>query len=284
MQASTTENSEVIAFPVAASQVTATTRAAGYGNVRFNALKHGVLSQYTLLAHEDGAEFGGLLAALVEEHQPAGPTETHLVEELAGAIWRKRRVLQAEGASINRGLLAVSKARHDRPTDTDGPARAAVPFEPRMNDTRLNSPVELAEAIRETPAETRQRAIDADVDLAATMRAAEILRRGGVRAYDRALRALDDGSAQWFANNLDDGEVEATPEGLLKFIDDDLLPFCRQMVVEVQSHDAIKAQTLGEGLQAHRLEKLNRYETHLDRKFERTLAMLLKLKDLRRTN
>ncbi|MEF8724022.1 MAG: hypothetical protein V5B30_16010 [Candidatus Accumulibacter delftensis] len=29
------------------------------------------------------------------------------------------------------------------------------------------------------------------------------------------------------------------------------------------------------------LEKLNRYETHLDRKFERTLAMLLKLKSLR---
>jgi hypothetical protein len=30
------------------------------------------------------------------------------------------------------------------------------------------------------------------------------------------------------------------------------------------------------------LEKLNRYETHLDRKFERTLAMLLKLKQLAR--
>ena len=31
----------------------------------------------------------------------------------------------------------------------------------------------------------------------------------------------------------------------------------------------------------YRLEKLSRYETHLDRKFERTLAMLIKLKDLR---
>jgi len=29
------------------------------------------------------------------------------------------------------------------------------------------------------------------------------------------------------------------------------------------------------------VEKLSRYETHLDRKFERTLAMLIKLKDLR---
>jgi hypothetical protein len=38
---------------------------------------------------------------------------------------------------------------------------------------------------------------------------------------------------------------------------------------------------LGEGLQAHRLENLNRCQTHLERKFGRTLAMLLKLKDLR---
>jgi len=30
------------------------------------------------------------------------------------------------------------------------------------------------------------------------------------------------------------------------------------------------------------LDRLARYETHLDRKLERTLAMLLKLKDLRR--
>ncbi len=38
------------------------------------------------------------MAALIEEHQPAGMTEVHLVEELAGIIWRKRRVLQVEGA------------------------------------------------------------------------------------------------------------------------------------------------------------------------------------------
>jgi len=53
------------------------------------------------------------------------------------------------------------------------------------------------------------------------------------------------------------------------------------MVQEARFTPAIRAQTLGEGLQVNRLEKLNRYETHLDRKFERTLAMLLKLKDLR---
>lgn len=274
------DTSEVIPFPTTPAQEP--TRPAGYATVRFNALKHGVLSRHTVLAHEDGAEFADLLAALVAEHQPAGPTETHLVEELAGAIWRKRRVLQAEGATINRGLLAVSKARYDRPMDPDGPARAAVPFEPQMAGTRLNHPAELAEAIRLTPEQVRERIAEADTDLEATLVAARILRRGGARAYHRALRALTPSSAASWTDSLDDGDANANATELSKYIHEFLLPFCRQMVVEARAQEAVKAQTLGEGVHAHRLEKLNRYETHLDRKFERTLAMLLKLKEMRR--
>lgn len=253
-----------------------------YSVVRFNALKHGVLSRYTVLSHEDAGEFQVLLDALVNEHRPKGPTETHLVEELAAVVWRKRRVLQAEGAGINRGLLAVARARHDRPLDPAGPARSAVPFQPAMVNSQLNHPVELAQAMREAPAETKSRLAEAEEDMAATDRAAGILRRGGNRAYAHALRALTPSSAETFRESVDDGEHTATAESLLAFINDFLLPFCRQTLIDVQNHDAVKAQTLGEGLQAHRLEKLSRYETHLDRKFERTLAMLLKLKELRR--
>jgi len=282
MPTTTADSSEVIPFPVSVVPDLAPPRVPGYANTRFNAIKHGVLSQHTVLSHEDGAEFGALLAALVAEHVPVGPTETHLVEELAGAIWRKRRVLQAEGASINRGLLAVAKARHDRPTDQDGPARAALPFEPTMVDTSLNHPSELAEAIREEPAQTWERTREAEVDLAATERAATILQHGGARAYHRALRALTPESARSWADGREDEEVEPTAKELSKYLHEFLLPFCRQMVVERRGKEAIKAQTLGEGLRADRLEKLNRYETHLDRKFERALAMLLKLKELRR--
>ena len=282
MQTTAIDSSEVILFPATLAPVAEPTPSSGYANVRFNAIKHGVLSRHIVLAHEDGVEFEDLLAALVAEHQPAGPTETHLVEELAGAIWRKVRVLHAEGAVINRGLLAVSKARYDRPLDPDGPARAALPFEPSMRDTHLNHPAELAEVIREEPAQTAERAKEAEEDLAATTRAVQILRLGGARAYKRALQALTPGSADSWADNLEDGETAATAEDLAKYLNDFLLPFCKRAAVEAQGHDAIKAQTLGEGVQAHRLEKLNRYETHLDRKFERTLAMLLKLKELRR--
>jgi hypothetical protein len=36
----------------------------GYQAVRFNAMKHGILSRLAVLAHEDHAEFDDLLAAL----------------------------------------------------------------------------------------------------------------------------------------------------------------------------------------------------------------------------
>jgi hypothetical protein len=42
--------------------------------------------------------------ALAAEHAPQGPTEEHLVEELAGILWRKRRLRLAEAAAHRRGL------------------------------------------------------------------------------------------------------------------------------------------------------------------------------------
>ena len=71
---------------------------------RFNALRHGVLSRYTVLPWEDAAEYRDLVASLVAEHAPQGPTEEHLVEELAGILWRKRRLRLAESAAHRHGL------------------------------------------------------------------------------------------------------------------------------------------------------------------------------------
>ena len=102
-----------------------------------------------------------------------------------------------------------------------------------------------------------------------------------LNAYDKALRALLPDSREWWEQYVEEEEYQATAEGLGDFISEHLEPLCMGMEKTARHHEAIKAQALGEGLQAHRLEKLNRYETHLDRKFERTLAMLLKLKQLR---
>ena len=43
----------------------------------------------------------------------------------------------------------------------------------------------------------------------------------------------------------------------------------------------IREQAFGEALDSDKLERLSRYEVHLDRKLERMLAMLFRLRDLR---
>ena len=51
----------------------------------FTALRHGVLSRYTVLPWESTDEYGAVVEALVAEHAPEGPTEEHLVEEIAAS-------------------------------------------------------------------------------------------------------------------------------------------------------------------------------------------------------
>lgn len=241
-----------------------------YEVVRFNAMKHGILSRLAVLAHEDRAEFDDLLTALIDEHRPAGMTERHLIEELATIIWRKRRVLLAEGAKINEGLKgAVNSAA--------SVIKSAAPFQRGI----CGDNPDLREFMDGSPEDIVERQRDAALDLAATQKAAAILRKGGASAYAKARRALIQESRNWWDEHVEEESYPENAEGLAGFIRDSLEPICYRIVKEAEFTTAIKAQTLGEGLQAHRLEKLNRYETHLDRKFERTLAMLLKLKSLR---
>ena len=243
-----------------------------YEVVRFNALKHGILSRYTVLSHESHADYESLVNSLMDEHLPAGATEQHLIEELASVIWRKRRVLQAEGATINKGLKESARS-----AKTIIPA--AAPFEMGLSGegTDIRNLMDLK------PEDVTESQRTARHDLDATNKAAAILRKGGDRAYDRALRALLPDTREWWQSYVDEEEYPADATGLATFISEHVTPFVYQQEKESRHHGAIVNQALGEGLQAYKLEKLSRYETHLDRKFERTLAMLIKLKDLRST-
>lgn len=261
-------NNAVIPY---AEESTSVAKQSNYEAVRFNAIKHGILSRLVVLPHEDESEFADLLAALIVEHQPVGMTEQHLIEELAAIIWRKRRVLLAEGARINKGLkIAVKDPKMIMPS--------AAPFRYGLSGENTD----LIDLLTASPEEIAERRRNAELDLAASRKATAILRRNRPKAYEKARQALIPESRDWWDEYVEEGEYTATAEGLAQFISETLEPICIQMVKEAQHQPEIKSQTLGEGLQEHRLENLNRYETHLDRKFERTLAMLLKMKELRR--
>ena len=80
----------------------------GKERVARNALKHGLLARDVIIVAGDGkeneAEFHQLLDDLYDDHEPVGPIEHMLVQNMAVNRWRKWRVLRAEMGAI-RALL-----------------------------------------------------------------------------------------------------------------------------------------------------------------------------------
>ena len=68
----------------------------GKARVARNAVRHGLLAREAVIPEEDPQQYLDLLAALHEEHQPAGPLEEFCVEQMASAQWRLRRLVRIE--------------------------------------------------------------------------------------------------------------------------------------------------------------------------------------------
>jgi hypothetical protein len=240
-----------------------------YQAVKLNAMTHGILSRHTVLSHEDQNEYSDLLSLLTQEHKPQGITESHLIEELTGIIWRKQRVLQAEGARINEGIKLTSR-------NTQSVLSASLPF----NQDITSDDVNLTELLRLTPDEITDLQNSAKEELQSLLVTEQRLESMSLD-YNAAVAELSEDDLELWSESLDTEESEATQEDLLEFIQEHLKPWYENQLAVATHHAEIKAQALGQGVQPHKLEPLNRYETHLDRKFQRTLAMLIKLKDLR---
>jgi hypothetical protein len=247
---------------------------------RFNALRHGLLSRFTVLPWEDEAEYEGVLKALVARHSPSGPTEEHLVEELAGILWRKRRLRLAEAAlyrtELHETLTTEWRERRVVP-------RALAHLSPKAE------PIEFAaDALGATRADTETDLKDLNADRRQSDAALKILESNGTNAYREALSALRDDTRSWWAETLsmEDGETEppysADAASLRRFLSTEVSDWYDSRQIELENRPAIRAQLYGEALDIDNLEKLARYEVHLDRKLERTLTVLLRLQELQR--
>jgi hypothetical protein len=82
-------------------------------------------------------------------------------------------------------------------------------------------------------------------------------------------------------DELEEDEKPATAdvEGLRHFLEAEVLPWFENRRKELENRPLIRQQAFGEALDPDKLERLGRYEVHL----ERMLAMLLRLKELRPT-
>jgi hypothetical protein len=215
----------------------------------------------------------------VTEHAPDGPTEEHLVEELAGIIWRKRRLRMAEAAVYR------EKLRHNATAYNGSDHAAGAALLPLTGDT--NGEANIPQSIAATPAETARDLRDVKRDQGMTQRALNILLTGCSGTYERALAALrDDTRAAWeecLAEDTEDGlTYTRTGEALQAWINHNWQKWYEHPIAELQHRDAIRDQALGAAYATNDLDVPARYEVHLDRKLEKTLAMLIRLQELRR--
>ncbi len=121
--------------------------------------------------------------------------------------------------------------------------------------------------------------------------ALEILEVRGNDAYEAAQAALREDTRDWWADTLkleadeleeDEGPVTGDLDGLRYFIEGKVLPWFEDRRRKIAQRPLLREHAFGESLDPDKLERLGRYEVHLDRKLERMLSMLLRLKEVRR--
>ena len=153
-------------------------------------------------------------------------------------------------------------------------------------DVEANS---ISDAIRAT--DTAGDIADLEEDQAKTKDALKILANPSPSAYSRAVAALRDDTQAWWQEQLswapEDYDEEQKPysadaESLKRFLEGEVLPWYERRCQELEYRPMIREQAFGEAVDPDRLERLGRYEVHLDRKLERMLAMLCRLQELRR--
>lgn len=235
---------------------------------RFDALKHGVLSKHIVLQWEDQGAFEEILRGLLVEHQPQGPTAFHLVEDLAGVIWRKRRLMQAEAAAIRERLYSVTR--------TAGSQRVGR-FALVHQDERSPLPIgEVVSGCVPTPEQLAR-------SLAMVESALQVLGKGGSDAFDRALQLLDDDTSElWTEDSGGEGadgggDYSHDAAGLRAFLES-----FRETLQEVAANAAaaplMAEQAHGMAIDVIGLERIAKLEAHLDAKIQRLLRLLKGLK------
>lgn len=246
-----------------------------YEASKHNATKHGILSKYTVMQWENSADYDALHDSLIDEHKPEGATETHLVEELVGIIWRKMRLRYAE-------MTSTQEVLHRHINAGDSVARAAL-----LDSSMAIKDFDLKKAVTCTEKETQATLKEVKQYLGLWKKGRALLE--STNSYENALAALhEDDQRDWrneyLGQRISDYSArvhQETADSLMYWICDNI-PYYEKKIYELESRDKIKAQVLGQAfLSMDSINKYTRYENHLDRKFEKTLSILFKLQEMR---
>ena len=72
---------------------------------KMNAIKHGLRATIDVLPDESAAEFESLQARVIEEFEPVGTIEAHLVRQVAVCLWRMERLFTIETGILLNSMI-----------------------------------------------------------------------------------------------------------------------------------------------------------------------------------
>lgn len=245
---------------------------------RLNGLKHGIFSASVLVKGESRAAYGLLLDGLTESAAPVGKLEEVLVEKLATNLWRQGRLIQAEGAEIQKGIDLMDWEQQIRISEETrrSDLSSLMESEPGLflktdNPFALKRCLDLLAELREQIAENGF--TDSDLQILKQLYGDADQSDLGDNLHNEYLSWSETASASE-AERLKQGY--ATPEE------------CKQYVLEAINTEIrrLKEYQKVEGMrrlvpESRALERLLRYEVSLDRSFDRTLSQLERLQRLR---
>lgn len=247
----------------------------GYEVSKMNAVRHGILSKETILPYENQSEYQNLLQTLITQHNPSNLTEEYLVEELAGIIWRKKRLKLAENATFKKFLArGIAYGNED-----------AIKFGLVTESKHRNSyQYSINNALTNTEEENINDVQELKTCLETETKILENIKQSD--NFNSAINHLDVQMLEYWEYYLKQNSSRKKDlETLIKFIQEQFIEERRNLIEEINARPLIKTQAIGLALMPNdSYEKLHRYETYLDRKFEKTLAMLIRLKESENTD
>ena len=247
-----------------------------YNSSKYNAVKYGIFSKHTVMHWENKDDYDNLLKDLIEEYQPNNVTEQHLIVDMANIIWAKIRLKYAEKASLQSELN--SNVNYDSVFSGNKCANDVLLLkEGRIEDSEVKSALNTSQSTTNLEIESLKKIIENCNKVIELSNATD--------SYEEAFAVLnielqEDWERGWKTDG--DGDIsDSTAEGLASWLEEKKEDY-EKSLYQLENRDKIKDQVLGSTfLSDGAMNKYMRYENHLDKKFEKTLAMFFKLREIR---
>jgi hypothetical protein len=240
-----------------------------YEKCKYNATKFGIFAKHSVMHWENKSDYDNLLKDLIKEYQPNSVTERHLIVELANTMWSKIRLKYAEKASLQAELDSNIGYRVPSTPTTSIFSKKVEYFD-----------IKKVSAISDEGTESELSTLKEHIICCDT--AIDILAK--TDDYEQGLFVLNiEGQKEWKDGweCYEKGKTFDTPEKLMIWIKE-LKANYESKIHELKNKNNVKDQVLGSTFLHDKLmDKYIRYENHLDKKFEKTLAMFFKLREIR---